>query len=128
MDRFSSEWTDLVKFYTKEELFGVANDPITLKDWVYECDNYTRLQLLTRYFSSRRYIFVVEADVLKIQSSNTIEYTVVVRNLFIYLCIFLYVRHRKQSIQTYKMHQGFSYLSLIRQTYMYFIESFNNHQ
>ena len=128
MDRFSSEWTDLVKFHTKEELFRVENDPITLKDWVYERDNYTRLQLLTRYFSSRRYIFIVEADVLKIQSSNTIEYTVVVHNLFIYLCIFLYVRHRKQSIQTYKMHQGFSYLSLFRQTYMYFIESFNNHQ
>ena len=47
------EWSDLVKFQTKAEIFRVQNDPISMKEWIHERDNYTRIQIFTKYFSSR---------------------------------------------------------------------------
>ena len=78
-DRFLKEWSDLVRFHTKQEIFQIENDPITMRDWVHEWDHYTRIQLLTKYFSSRKYIFVIEAQKLSIQASNKQEFTVAVR-------------------------------------------------
>ena len=49
-----------------------------MKDWIFECDHYTRIQVITKYFISRKYIFVVETDVFTIQASNKQEFTVVV--------------------------------------------------
>ena len=71
-------------FHSKTEIFQIQNDPITLRDWVHECDNYTRIQLLTKYFSSRKYIFVIEAERLKVEAANKQEFTVAV-------CIFVFV-------------------------------------
>ena len=62
----------------KMEIFQIQNDPISLKEWVFERDNYTCIQLLTKYFSSRKYIFVMECETLTIQASNKVEYPVVV--------------------------------------------------
>ena len=70
----------MVRFYTKSEIYQIQNDPITMREWVHERDQYTRIQLLTKYFTSRKYIFVIEAQKLKIEASNTQEFFVVVRN------------------------------------------------
>ena len=67
-----------MRYHTKEEIIRIQNDPITMKDWVYERDNYTRIQILTKYLSSRRYIFVIEAEKLKIELSNKQEHWVAV--------------------------------------------------
>ena len=50
-----------------------------MKDWVFECDYYTRIQVMTKYFPSRKYIFVVESQLLTIEASNKVEFPVVVR-------------------------------------------------
>ena len=79
MDRFASEWSEFIKFYMKTEIFQIENDPITMKEWVFEHDNYTCIQVLTKYFSSRKYIFIVKTQVLTIEASNTVKFPVVVR-------------------------------------------------
>ena len=56
-----------------------------MKDWVFERDNYTRIQLLTKYFSSRQYIFVMEVETLRIEASNTVEFPVIVSVAY-YIC------------------------------------------
>ena len=78
LDRIALDWKDLVKYHTKGEVFRIQNDPISLRDWVYECNNYTRIQVLTKYFPSRRYIFVMEAEKLAIEAANKQEFWVVV--------------------------------------------------
>ena len=78
MDRFAKDWGELVQFYKKTEIFQIENDPISMKDWVFERDNYTRIWVMTKYFPSRKYIFVVETETLKIETSNKMEFTVVV--------------------------------------------------
>ena len=62
----------------KTEIFRIENDPITMKDWIFEHDNYTRIQVFTKYFSSRRYIFVVETQKFKIEAENKQEFQVLV--------------------------------------------------
>ena len=62
-----------MKFHTKRDIFRIENDPISIRDWVYEHDHYTRIQLLTKYFESRKYIFVVEAEKLTIEAANKQE-------------------------------------------------------
>ena len=42
-DRFAKEWKFLVNFKTKGAIFQIQQDPITIKDWTYETDNYTRI-------------------------------------------------------------------------------------
>ena len=32
LDRFAKEWSEVVKFYTKGEMFQLENDPITMRD------------------------------------------------------------------------------------------------
>ena len=59
-------------------MFQIENDPISMKDWVFEWDNYTRIQVLTKYFSSRKYIFVGESDLFTIEASNKQQFTVMV--------------------------------------------------
>ena len=78
MDRLALEWKDMVKFHTKTDQFRIQNDPITMRNWIFERDHYTRIQAITKYFQSRRYIFVVETDVLRIEAENKQEFTVVV--------------------------------------------------
>ena len=78
MDRFAKNWKELVQFYTAGEIFKIQNDPITMRDWIHERDYYTRVQLLTKYLTSRTYIFVIEVAHLKVESSNTQEFTVAV--------------------------------------------------
>ena len=78
MDRFELQWKDFVKFFTKSEIFQIENDPITMRDWVFERDNYTRIQVLTKYFSSRKYIFVVETQMYRIEAGNKQEFQVLV--------------------------------------------------
>ena len=77
-DNLSDKWKDLVDFKTKGQIFSIMNDPITMKQWVHERDLYTRIQMETKLFSSRKYIFVVEAKLLKIQLSNVVELAVMV--------------------------------------------------
>ena len=84
MDRFATQWSDFVKFYTKSEIFQIENDPISMKDWVFECDNYTCIQVLTKYFSSRKYIFVLETEELTIEAANKQQFTVVMSSHYIY--------------------------------------------
>ena len=76
--RFAKDWSDLVKFETKAEIFRVQNDPISMKEWIHERDNYTRIQIFTKYFSSRKYIWLIEAQNLKICALNKQEFPVVV--------------------------------------------------
>ena len=45
---------------------------------MHERDNYTRIQMLTKYFSSRKYIFVVELENVIIEMHNKIQYPVMV--------------------------------------------------
>ena len=78
MDHFAKNWKELVRFYTAGEIFKIQNDPITMRDWIHERDYYTRVQLLTKYLTSRTYIFVIEVAHLKVESSNTQEFTVAV--------------------------------------------------
>ena len=68
----------MVKFYTRSQRFKIQNDPITMREWIHERDFYTRIQILTKYLTNRRYIFVIEADTLAIQASNREEFKVVV--------------------------------------------------
>ena len=77
-----------MRFYTKAEVFRIENDPITLRDWVHERDYYTRIQLLTKYFSSRKYIFVIESEMLTIPASNKQEFMISVSDYFL---LFLHV-------------------------------------
>ena len=65
-------------FKSKREIFWIQNDPITIKDWVHERDYYTRIQMLTKYFSSRKYIFDVELENVVIEMHNKIQYPVMV--------------------------------------------------
>ena len=53
-----------------------------MREWVHERDNYTRIQLLMKYFASRRYIFVIEAELLTIEVANKVEFWVVVGRSF----------------------------------------------
>ena len=78
LDRFANDWQEIVKFHTKGQIFRIQNDPITMHDWVHERDYYTRIQLMTKYFSSRKYIFVMECKKLQVESANKQEFLVVV--------------------------------------------------
>ena len=77
-DRFASHCSHFVKFYSKTEIFQIENDPISMEDWVFERDHYTRIQVMMKYFTSRKYIFVAESQVLTIEASNKVSFTVVV--------------------------------------------------
>ena len=46
-----------------------------------EIDQYTRIQMLTTYFSSKKYIFLVEVETLKVKSENEVQYSVVVSGI-----------------------------------------------
>ena len=78
-ERFIAEWPDLVEFKTKGTIFRIQNDPISIKTWVHERDNYTRIQKRTKQFDCRTYIFVVETKKLDICRGNTVEFEVMVR-------------------------------------------------
>ena len=49
-----------------------------MKQWVHKRDNYTRIQILTRYFTNIKYIFVVESETLTIEAANKQEFVVTV--------------------------------------------------
>ena len=85
-DRLQEKWSDLVNFKTKGQIFCIKNDPITMKQWVHERDFYTRIQLQTKLFSSRKYIFVMEAKSFLMQVTNSVELSVLV----MYFDILLY--------------------------------------
>ena len=51
-----------------------------MKTWIIERDNYTQIQLFTKYFSSKKYIFIIEVEQLHVQAENLLEYEVMVRN------------------------------------------------
>ena len=61
-----AEWSDLVDFKTKGQVMRIQNDPITMKMWVHERDNYTKIQKFDTLFPSKEYIFVLEAKELPI--------------------------------------------------------------
>ena len=50
MDRFAQEWKDLVNFHMKGVAFRIKNDPITMKLWVNERDNYTKIEKTDKDF------------------------------------------------------------------------------
>ena len=64
------------------EIFRVQNDPISMKAWVFERDKYTRVQVMLKYFTSRRYIFVVQCETLTIEATNKQEFRVVASFFF----------------------------------------------
>ena len=72
-------WKELVDFKTKEQIFRICNDPISMKTWVYERDNYTRIQKFTKSFCNRAYIFVAEVDYFRIEGQNDLKFPIVVR-------------------------------------------------
>ena len=55
-----------MEFKTKGVIFKIKNDPITMKSWVKERDEYTRIQLFSKLLPSRQYIFVVEAKPIEL--------------------------------------------------------------
>ena len=63
----------------KGVIFKIMNDPITMRMWVCERDHYTRIQMFTKLFPSRRYIFVVESKKITISVSNKVELNVLVK-------------------------------------------------
>ena len=77
-DRFAVLWKHLVEFKSREEILRIANDPISMKKWVYECDNYTRIQKFTKSFCNRSYIFIAEVAPLCMEGMNKIDFKVVV--------------------------------------------------
>ena len=72
------DWSDLVDFKTKGVIFQIKNDPITMKLWVIERDEYTRIQNKSKSFESRMYIFVMETTTLEIKLNNTVKLHVLV--------------------------------------------------
>ena len=68
LDRLQRSWPDLVKFHTKGEIFRIQNDPISMKEWIVERDQYTRIQMLTMFFSSKKYIFCSGSGKIKSDS------------------------------------------------------------
>ena len=49
-----------------------------MKVWVIERDTYTQIQHFTKYFPSKRYIFLVEVEKLQVNISPGLEYSIVV--------------------------------------------------
>ena len=77
-ERFEAEWNDLVDFQMKGVIFRVKNDPITMRMWTNERDNYTRIQKEDKKFPSKEYIFVVETKQLEAIVGNEIKLQVLV--------------------------------------------------
>ena len=77
-------WKEMVDFKTKTEVFRITNDPISMKTWVYERDNYTRIQKFTKSFCNKTYIFLAEVETLSLTRGNKFEVKCVVSNM-IYL-------------------------------------------
>ena len=67
-----------MEFKTKTEAFRISNDPISMKTWVFERDNYTRIQKFTKSFCNRGYIFVAEVKELCLSGINKLAFSVVV--------------------------------------------------
>ena len=55
----------------------------------FERDHYTRIQLLTKYLPSRRYIFVMEAEKFMIEAVNKQEFWVVVSSMEVNVILLL---------------------------------------
>ena len=72
-------------FKTVNQAFRIANDPISMKKWVHERDNYTRIQKFTKSFCNRSYIFVAEVKELCLKGVNNLGFYVVVSMAGIYL-------------------------------------------
>ena len=81
-DRFSNEWKDLVHFRMKGLNFHITNDPISMKAWVNERDNYTRIQKENKSFPSKKYILVLEGKQFEVSVQNKICLNVVVSNIY----------------------------------------------
>ena len=84
-DRFAKEWTFLVNFKTKGAIFQIQQDPITIKDWTYERDNYTRIQRMTKYCASKKSIIVLKANEVELVGSNVVQIPVLVTFIGLYL-------------------------------------------
>ena len=76
---FAASWKDLVDFKTKGVIFRIINDPISMRLWICERDHYTRIQMFSKLFPSRKYISIVEAKKMSISVSNTVELQVLVK-------------------------------------------------
>ena len=74
---------EFVEFKSSGELFRIANDPITMKTWIFERDNYTRIQKFTKSFCNRTYIFVAEVQMIALTRGNKLEVQLVVRKYFL---------------------------------------------
>ena len=81
-ERFAADWKDLVNFKTKGNIFQIQNDPISMKSWVKERDVYTRIQINTKSFESRMYIFVLETKMLTVSVENTMQMQIMVIKIF----------------------------------------------
>ena len=71
-DRFASDWNELVEFHSRQTIFRIKNDPISMKVWVHERDTYTKIQKETRLFPNKMYIFVLEITDLQVVLGNKI--------------------------------------------------------
>ena len=69
----------MVNFKSKGEVFRIRNYPITMRKWVFERDNYTRIQKFTKSFCNRTYIFVAEVESLELTRGNNFQVNCVVR-------------------------------------------------
>ena len=69
----------MVQFQTKGVNFKIKNDPISMKLWVNERENYTKIQKEKKSVSSKEYILVLEVNTLHVNVQNNISLNVLVR-------------------------------------------------
>ena len=77
-DRFIALWEEYVTLSTHNEILKIENDPITLKEWIYERDYFTRYVRMPKRYATKNYIFIIEPIVMEIARSNTLQYLIIV--------------------------------------------------
>ena len=77
-DRFLTLWSDFAELLNRGQIAKIENDPISIRTWIHERDNYTRLYRQPKRYATKKYIFVAEMIVLEISRKNLMQYCVVV--------------------------------------------------
>ena len=78
-ERFEQVWSEVCTLSSRSEVLHIENDPISLKTWLHERDNYTRISRMPKRFATRRYIFIIEVLVLEISRKNDVQHVLLVR-------------------------------------------------
>ena len=78
-ERFRVLWEDFAELLSKAQIMKIENDPVSIKSWIYERENYTRLYRQPKRYATKKYIFVMELIVFEIQRKNLLQYCVMVK-------------------------------------------------